>query len=150
MRQITNWTKEQIEEFRLLENHTDSPMTAIHYIINKDIGTSEYPELHNRYALNDDIDDIPFAQDIIDLMNGNAEFKENKYVFLLNGIKPANNARYAITRNDQTGKTDFCFYVENYLTYSWLQFTEHEAKQLINQAGLHYDDFEKIEVPADD
>ena len=110
MRKITNWTKQQIAEFRVLENHTDSPMTAIHYIIKDSIGISEYPELHNKYVTNDDIDDIPFAQDIIDLMNGEAEFKENKYVFLLNGIKPIEDMRYALSKSDQTGAAQLSLY----------------------------------------
>jgi len=84
-------------------------------------------------------------------MSGKAEFKEEKFIFLLKGFKPTKDLRYALTRNDETTRSDFGYYAKgNASKYSWFHFTEHEAKQLIENAGLHYDDFEKIEVPQDD
>ena len=148
MRQITNWTKEQIEEFRKLKVNIHSPILAMVHITEEN---DEYPKLYDTYAVNTGSEDILFAQDIIDLMSGKAKFKEEKYVFLLKGFRPIENLRYALTRNDETTRSDFGYYAEDGdETYSWFHFTEHEAKQLIEQAGLHYDDFEKIEVPQDD
>jgi len=148
MREITNWTNEQIEEFRDLKQRNDDSMGVVYDILQY---PAAYCKLNNVYSNNSNKENDELHQDIIDLMSGKAKFKEEKYVFLLKGFRPIENLRYALTRNDETTRSDFGYYAEgNASKYSWFHFTEYEAKQLIENAGLHYDDFEKIEVPQDD
>lgn len=83
MRIIKDWSEDEIKEFEnymsvYKSSHGDlSSMVVISSVVNI---TGSFPNLHDRYAVNDNNSkDNQFVQDIVDLVTGKAKFEDKKY-----------------------------------------------------------------------
>lgn len=148
MRKITNWTHGQIEEFNNLKKRGYSAIGVIDMVADN---AENSPELNQKYAELDMDKDNEFAQEIIDLLTGRAEFYECKYLFKLRGITGVYDWPLYLTRVDNKNVLKCWALPENDLSNnSDTLYTISDAKQVLSSTTLTFSDFDIFEEHKDD
>jgi len=75
-----DYTKEELEELKLLGKVCDSPMTAVWQVAETEDRSGIFRKLQARYMTIGNEDELDFMTDINNAVMGNAVFPEKKYI----------------------------------------------------------------------